>query len=166
MTTHPHGLAKALSLNRRRVSVVASALVLAVLTIGATSARAETTIPFEAQFQVTTCDVGGCGTGSVAQLGSAEVTITGIVLTPGTPCDGVTTEFLITLSGGTITLHLDGDACTPGSSGLFRVSGPFTITGGTGDFAGVSGGGTAHDVLPGSAAGLFHSQLGGSLTLP
>ena len=87
MTTHPHGLAKALSLNKRRMSVIASALALAVLAIGATSARAETTVPFQAQFQVTACDGGGCGTGSVAGLGSAELTISWIALTPGTPCE-------------------------------------------------------------------------------
>ncbi len=166
MMTHPHGLAKALSLNKRRMSVIASALVLSVLAIGVTSARAETTVPFQAQFQVTACDGGGCGTGSVAGLGSAELTISSITFTPGTPCERVTADFLITLSGGTITLHVDGDACTPGSSSLFRVDAPFTITGGTGAFAGASGGGTAHDVLPGSAAGLNHAQLGGWLTLP
>ena len=90
------------------------------------------------------------------------MTISSITLTPGTPCERITAR----LPDHPQRRH-DHAACSmvtparPEARACSACDAPFTITGGTGDFAGASGGGTAHDVLPGSAAGLNPRPAGG-----
>ena len=150
------------------IGLVLAALVMA----GVSSAKAATTVRFESQFELafdSSCGVGvlACGTGSVAGFGSASAITTSVSITPAPPCLAVTSNSTITFAGGTIAVRGDTLRCSPGEARMLLSKGTFTITGGTGDFAGASGGGMAHNVIPSPTVQPFiRSQLSGWLNLP
>lgn len=115
-------------------------------------------------------DLGSCGTaffcgnGTVAGFGSASfvLNVTGAP-TPSGRCEEVPATITVTLAGGAGTLDVSGTGlvCFPGRSGdapgalrsfgnPFRATGTFTVTGGTGAFAGATG--TVSGVLRGAGA--------------
>jgi hypothetical protein len=120
-----------------------------------------------------------CGEGVVAGFGRATSTleITGFAnFDPESACGDATLLRTITFASGTLTLSESGTVCFPGrsfftpgaSSGHSygnpaRISTTWTVTGGTGAFAGASGTGTDESKNAGDAG---HSTLAGTLTLP
>jgi len=115
----------------RRV-VIASLAAAALLAVGAGTgpAQATTTVQFRATFSEFPCGATFCGTGVVAQFGSASILFTTLIFTP--PCSQF--DATMTVAGGTLT---ETHGCP---------SETFTVTGGTGVFAGASGGGTVNCV--------------------
>ena len=89
--------------------------------------------------------VHGRGVGLATHLGrSTDVNDAGTVDFATTPCATVQTPLatLIGANGDTITVSLSGTACPTSVFGLDALSGTYIVTGGTGRFAGASGGGT------------------------
>lgn len=143
----------------------------ALCVAGASPAQATTTIRFEATFSISGVGCGAgvvaCGTGVVAQFGSASIVVTSQTTTPAPPCTSATVDATTTLAGGTIATTVEALRCSPGEAKLILSSGTFTITGGTGVFAGASGGGTIHSSVPRPGEPPFsRSELSGTLTLP
>lgn len=101
--------------------------------------------------------------GTVAGYGAATLTcsVTSITSIPGTSCFSATYDGTIALAAGsTLSLVANGIGCPAGNSGdalgssvsygnPISLSGRFAITGGTGVFAGASGGGTFLDYFAG-----------------
>jgi hypothetical protein len=96
-------------------------------------------------------------------------------LDPATACGDTTIRYTITLSSGagTLTVFGDGTVCFPGNSTFapgamksfgnpFRLTFTWTVTGGTGVFAGASGGGTGTSKGAGETG---HTELSGTITL-
>ena len=131
----------------------------ALLVAGAGPAQATTTVPFEATWSKVGCN-GLCGTGFVAQFGSASIVSVITSFTPGSPCFSFTAVETITVVGGTLTLSEVGSGCVLNATAATPTafSWTFTFTGGTGVFAGASGGGTGFHV--------GRTHLSGTLTLP
>ena len=138
----------------RRV-VIGSFAAAALLAAGAGAgpAQATTTVTFRATFSEFLCGATFCGTGVVAQFGSASILFTTLIFTP--PCEFDAT---ITVTGGTLK---ETHGC------LGEKGGPFTVMGGTGVFAGASGGGTVNCVnfMP-ALAHDTRCVYKGTLTLP
>ncbi len=159
---------------RRGIGGAAAAgLVIATLLLGSGPARAANAgVPFRAAFEgqiafTSETTVAWSGTGLGMQLGAA----TGggnIVLTGGDEsCPGgvanVHTATLTAADGDTLTLTGHDVGC-PISAYEFQGSGHWTVTGGTGRFAGVTGSGSvsAHANF---ATGAFTISWTGSLAL-
>jgi hypothetical protein len=118
-----------------------------------------------------------CGTGKVAGFGSATSTfeILTFDLDPATACGETTFRYTIMLSSGAGTLILTGDGtvCFPGNSFFapgamksfgnpFQLGFTWTVTGGTGVFAGATGSGTGMTKGAGESG---HTILSGTITL-
>jgi hypothetical protein len=165
------------------VSAVSCAAVFAVM---AAPASASTTSTLEATFQhhfgagvaPPPCPAGYfCETGTVAGYGEAtdRVRVTDITPVPGTECFDFTTMGTITLAdGSTLTYEGTGTRCPIGNShdapgayvsygNPYNITGAFTITGGTGVFAGASGSGTVIDYFAGDVEVTVFT---GTITLP
>ena len=168
----------------RRVLTLAVLAALAVLVI-APPASAET-VEFEADVQgffgirnSSPCPPGlDCGRARIEGFGKATRTLAITGFEPGVPpgCNSVTAveQMVLETDGSTLTLELEAAICTPGASGSaphtpqaqgdpFNATGTFTVIGGTGAFAGATGGGTLTSVGAGDAI-VIHYE--GTLTLP
>jgi hypothetical protein len=152
------------ALLKRRLSIL-SALCGAFLgLVLATPAGAGTTTSFESTFQLhlgrgvapLPCSVDFCAVGTVAGFGEATLSgdVTSFTPIPGTSfCANLTATGTITLAdGSTLSLMATGIECTTGNSrntfgslvsygNPFSIVGTYTVTGGTGVFAGASGSG-------------------------
>jgi hypothetical protein len=132
------------------------------------AASAQTVTAFQATVKsvdpmgnpTTSCTHSWCGTAKVAGYGAATWTFDALTLTsygdPTSQCATYTGigEFVLNDGGGTLSYSEGGNVCTPGHSvtavrkgnALFfnapwtDVTGPWMVTGGTGDFAGVVSG--------------------------
>jgi hypothetical protein len=118
-----------------------------------------------------------CGSGAVEGFGPATSTFEILSFTnldPETACADTIIRYTITLSsGGTLVLTETGVVCFPGNSTFapgasksfgnpFRLTATWTVTGGTGVFAGASGSGSAETRGAGEAG---HATLSGTITL-
>ena len=173
----------------RRMLVVVAGVVLA-LAVAAPAPAA--TSAFGASFQeffgrakahpcVAAPTVFTCGVGTVAGYGAATSTFEVLSFAdfdPATACGTATARRTITLAGGTGSLVLaeQGSVCfpgksffTPGAANGHSYGNPalldltWTVTGGTGVFAGATGSGTDSFRNAGDSG---HSDLAGTLTLP
>ena len=152
----------------RRHALIFASTLLVIVTL-ATSAGATVTVSFDAQFRQHfgrgvgassgPCDIAFCGSGQVMGYGDAELTI---IVTSADPialsgCDfalAVTGTATIQLTDGSrLVLDETGTYCLPGGSSSspgnffhsygnpWEIDATYTITGGTGAFAGATGGG-------------------------
>jgi hypothetical protein len=151
-----------------RRALIGLLAVVMLLAAGTGPAQASTTLRFEATFSefVSESLCGSdwptfCGTGVVAQFDSASIFSTGPLPNPDCTALSLRRELTITVAGGTLRL------CQ-----LLPV---FTVIGGTGVFAGASGGGTASGTVqtrvPASCIEPLllptcHIVYSGTLTLP
>jgi hypothetical protein len=169
---------------RKFVIIVSGVICAAVLAVVAAPASASTST-FEATFQQhygagvapLPCDVTFCSEGTVAGYGHATgaTTITSVRPVPGTSCIEFTATSTITLDdGSTLSLEASGIRCPVGGShdapghlisygNPVSTTGTFTITAGTGIFAGASGSGT---FLASFAGDVQVTELSGTITLP
>ena len=168
----------------RRIALLATVLATGVV-LFATQAAGAQTVTLDAHFQGTQTKTKNpcgsflffCGSGSVAGYGAADYllvpTASPVPLPNG--CSAVDAQVTVTLrdGSGSLTVAVQGTACFPGNSqqapgalksfgNPFTATGPFTVTGGTGVFAGATGSGTA--TLKGAGA---HNSVSatGTLTL-
>jgi hypothetical protein len=172
---------------KQLVVTAAGVLSAGLLAVVAAPASASTTSSFSATFQhhygagvaPPPCPTGYfCETGTVAGYGEAtdRSHITSITPIAGTECTDFTVTGTITLvaDGSTLTYEGSGTRCPVGNShdapgsqvsygNPYSITGAFTITGGTGVFAGASGSGTVVDYFAGDVE---VTVFMGTLTLP
>jgi hypothetical protein len=134
----------------RPVVVVFTALLMA----SPTQAIGASLVPFRATYHelvtfspcgATVVCVDARGVGQATHLGrSTSVNDAGTVDFETTPCATVQSPLasLIGANDDTITVSESGTGCPTNVFGLDVLTGTFTVTGGTGRFAGASGGGT------------------------
>jgi hypothetical protein len=126
-------------------------------------ASAQSTQQFKAQFHDSspTCPPGTdlCGKGLLKGFGAvtSTLTFTSVVPGPGASCVSGTADRVVTLDsdGSTLRLAVVGTICDQ------KVAGTFEIVGGSGAFAGATGGGT----LWGSTNGSDSVHYRGTITL-
>ena len=156
-------------------AVRASLISLALLVALVTPAFASTTSPFVGTFRETFGRGNApSGVGSLAGMGLATESF---LVTDSTPDDGCFLDGGITtisFADGDVVLREDNRLCTPGASGQAPGSqvsygnpvtwtGTYTITGGTGAYAGATGAGTAAGQLAGD---IIVIRYNGTITLP
>ncbi len=157
-----------------------------LLAVVAAPASASTTSSFQATFQrhfgagvaPPPCPTGyRCETGTVAGYGDAthQFQLTSVTPIPGSECIDFTVTGTITLADdSTLTYEGSGTRCPVGNShdapgsqvsygNPYSITGAFTITGGTGVFAGASGSGTVIDYFAGDVEVTVFT---GTITLP
>jgi hypothetical protein len=130
------------------------------------------------QKQVRVCgDLLPCGTTTIPGFGTATwriIPLPGEVVTRGCGPASAVVFLDLTSGGGGLVVEVEGQICFPGNSqnapGSLRswgnpltFAGTFTITGGTGVFAGASGSGTATLKAAGAR---IRARATGTLTLP
>jgi hypothetical protein len=163
-----------------RLSLLAVLLAL----VAAPSAGAQTTQSIDItlsshlgrQKQAQQCGLLACGTTTIPGFGTAAWTIAPRSEDVGRSCGtaSATVRFVLVSGAGQLDALVEGAICYPGNShnapGAARsfgnpltFAGTFTITGGTGVFAGASGSGTA--TLK-AAGALIRARATGTLTLP
>ena len=152
-------------MSRARRAFIGLLAAAALLVVGVGPAQAET-VRFEATFDESACEIpfpAVCGTGVVAQFGSA--TLGGFPDFPACIALSLRSEVIITVAGGTLTACQIGSAfASDGRRGV--LSGPFTVTGGTGVFAGASGGGNhTCEIISLGSTSIIRCQYSGTLTL-
>ena len=161
-------------------------LVLALAALVVPTASAATTSSFSVTFKEFfgrsaphPCAAFLCGEGVVSGYGPATSTLQITSFSnfdPATACGDTTLLRTITFANGTLTLSESGTVCFPGQSFFTpgassghsygnpaRISTTWTVTGGTGAFAGASGSGTDDNRNAGDGG---RSELRGTLTLP
>lgn len=133
-----------------------SALLALLSSAGAPRALAATQVPFTAQFSGAITfsptpsgfPVHVSGTGGGSHLGRSTNGGTVVLLNetnsecPTTGFVVLNTQTITAANGDRVFLTITDHPCPAGGPGLFSGSDPYTITGGTGRFAGASGGGT------------------------
>jgi len=130
---------------------------------GATTAHGQSLRAFEANaLQLTAvstvcngdvCDVVFEGNGTVNIMGPVTVTIDLVQDLSGYPCDPYTSEATFVGAGGSITISdVAGWVCPSATrSGFpFTIQGVSTVTGGTGEFSGITGSGADQGTIAGN----------------
>ena len=151
----------------------AAALVIATLMVGSGPAQAAgAEVPFTAKFAgqvgfTSETTAAWSGTGLALHLGTGAGAGAIVLAGSDDSCPGgvanVNTTTLTASNGDTLTLTSKDVAC-PVSPYEFHGSGHWTVTGGTGRFAGVTGSGSA-DGYANFATGAFTISWTGSLAL-
>ena len=160
----------------RNVSSTASALITSGGSSEATTNRALVTTPFQGNLEGTYSGSGVppiitvhvLATGTASHLGRFTLDSTHDV--DFRDFSGVGGAVLQAANGDTLTTTLLGRAEPQGTSGIFRIIETYTITGGTGRFAGASGEFVVDRLsLPGAAgpdSGTTSGSFEGTLSLP
>jgi hypothetical protein len=138
----------------------------ALVAAAAPATGAATTEPFRAELhEADVCAPGIdlCGKGVVHGFGQATTTLafTSVAPGPGDTCVTGTADRAIVLDadGSTLRLEIAGTICRQ------KIDGTYEVVGGTGAFAGASGGGTVRGIaIPGEPGDTVH--LVGTLTVP
>ena len=145
----------------RLLAVLAALVAAAVPTTGAAPTQ-----PFRAELhEADACAPGVdlCGNGVVHGFGQASTTLafTSFAPGPGETCVTGTADRAIALDrdGSTLQLEIAGTICRQ------KIEGTYEVVGGTGAFAGASGGGTVRGIaIPGEPGETVH--VVGTLLLP
>jgi hypothetical protein len=92
--------------------------------------------------------------------GSADASLV-VDFSPGfdAPCNVVDETTVFTFDAGTITIHSHHQDCPATIRPGPRITTTFTITGGTGDFAGATGGGAEHSAHAERAAVIYNGTI-------
>jgi hypothetical protein len=136
------------NMNSSRIGVLLSSLLLAVL-VGLVSPRQAWSEDHDFKatlvFRLTSVEqvddqifIQATGTGTSALLGPVTVSASVTQSAVGDPCSQYSGDFDLSASGGTIQIHIEGTVCPPPD----LISGAWSVTGGTGAFAGATGSGT------------------------
>ena len=163
-------------MTRKRHMLVVMLIAMGTIGIGANSASAAAghQVPFRASYSGTAAFTSATtalftGTGIASHLGRStnvnHITVTG----PATSCSGgfanINVETLTAANGDTHVLTGDHDEACPTGPNAVHGTGDWTVTGGTGRFAGATGQGT----FVGGAdfnKGTFSFQLTGTISAP
>jgi hypothetical protein len=163
-------------MTRKRHMLVMMLIAMGTIGVGAHSASAAAghQVPFRASYSGTAAFTSATtalftGTGIASHLGRSinvnHITVTG----PATSCSGgfanINVETLTAANGDTLVLTGPHDVGCPTRPGVVHGTGDWTVTGGTGRFAGATGQGT----FVGGAdfnKGTFSFQLTGTISAP
>ena len=164
-------------MTRKRHMLVVMLIAMGTIGIGANSASAAAghQVPFRASysgaatFNSATGTALFTGTGIASHLGRStnvnHITVTG----PATSCSGgfanINVETLTAANGDTLELRGPHDVGCPTRPGVVHGTGDWTVTGGTGRFAGATGQGT-FDGGANFNTGTFSFQLTGTISAP
>jgi hypothetical protein len=159
--------------NSIRGLIASLAIVAMFVSVGSMPASAADQVPFKSHFSGSLNYDGGAniqltGAGNAFKLGnstnSSAITIVGpAACTGGFAVHGV--ETLTAADGEQLTWTVDDDACPTATPGIYEISAAFTIAGGTGRFAGATGGGTI-ECLGNFANGTFDFTTTGTISRP
>jgi hypothetical protein len=137
-------------------------------------ASAASQIPFKGQFAGSftlpdQTDILLAGTGIATSLGQATSTGHIVIVGPSTCANGFAVQDTETLTatdeGDTITFSISSQACPTATPGVYEIKTPYTVTGGTGRFAGATGQGTA-DCFGNFNNDTFHFTMQGTISHP
>jgi hypothetical protein len=154
--------------------VAAFAAMAMVASVGLTPVSAAGQVPFKGQFSGSLSFAGPStillnGSGTASKLGNSTNASTVEVVGPAACANGFrvhSVETLTAADGDELTWTVDGDACpTDATLTVFRISGPYTVVGGTGRFAGATGSGTI-ECLGDFANGRFAFTVTGTVSQP
>ena len=163
-------------MTRKRHMLVVMLIAIGTIGIGANSASAAAghQVPFRASYSGTAAFTSATtalftGTGIASHLGRStnvnHITVTG----PATSCSGgfanINVETLTAANGDTLELRGPHDVGCPTRPGVVHGTGDWTVTGGTGRFAGATGQGT-FDGVADFNRGTFSFQLTGTISAP
>ena len=154
-------------------SLVASLAVMAMLVSGGlTPASAkEQQVPFKAHFSgdlsfTDASHIQLIGTGDASHLGRSTSNTTIANVGPAA-CEGgfavESEETLTAANGDQLRWTVDDEACPTATPMVFRISGAYTVVGGTGRFAGATGQGTI-DCLGDFVNGTFDFTVTGTIS--
>ena len=165
------------TMTRKRHMLVVMLIAMGTIGIAANSASAAAghQVPFRASYSGTAAFNSAAGTALFTGTGIAShlglsTNVNNITVVPGTTsCPGgfvnVNKETLIAANGDTLELTGPHDVACPTRPGVVHGTGDWTVTGGTGRFAGATGQGT----FDGGAdfnKGTFSFQLTGTISAP
>jgi hypothetical protein len=153
-------------------SLVASLAVMAtVVSVGLTPASAKEQVPFKAHLSgslsfTDESHIQLTGTGEASHLGRITNSSTVAIVGPAA-CEGgfavQSVETLTAANGDQLTWTVDDEACPTATPGVYRISGAYTVVGGTGRFAGATGQGTI-DCLGDFVNGTFDFTVTGTIS--
>jgi hypothetical protein len=160
----------------KRYMLVVMLIAMGTIGIGANSASAAAghPVPFRASYSGTAAFTSATtalltGTGIASHLGRSTNVNHITVIGPATSCPGgfanINVETLTAANGDTLVLTGPHDVGCPTRPGVVHGTGDWTVTGGTGRFAGATGQGT----FVGGAdfnKGTFSFQLNGTISAP
>src|SRR4051812_34342466 len=135
----------------RRLIATLAASGLVALVVASASAAADDTVRFEAQVnqvnqlsnscQARVCDIVFEGSGGANRMGRITFTIAVVQDFNIRPCNPYTGRVTFTGASGSITLSDQGTVCGQ-PAGPPTISSDWHVTGGTGEFQGITGSGT------------------------
>jgi hypothetical protein len=109
------------------------------------------------------------GAGNASKLGRSTNSSAVSIVGPAASCPGgfaIHGEETVTgANGDQITWTIDDDACPTDTPNVYRISATYTVTGGTGRFAGATGQGTI-ECLGDFANGTFDFTVTGTISRP
>jgi hypothetical protein len=160
---------------RNRHMLVVMPIALMAIVIGGSAASAETDhqIAFHGSYSGTAAFTSATtalftGTGTASDLGRSRnenhITLTGPASCPG-GFGNINVEKLIAANGDTLVLTGDHDQACPTGPNAVHGIGEWTVTRGTGRFAGATGKGT-FDGVADFDRGTFSFQLNGTISAP
>jgi hypothetical protein len=153
--------------------VASLAIAATLVSIGLAQASAAEQVPFSGHFSGSLSfpdpsHIQLTGEGNASQLGHStnNSSVTALPTTP--PCDGgfniLSVETLTAANGDQLSWTVVDAAC-PIADNVFQISATFTVTGGTGRFAGATGGGTI-ECVGDFANGTFDFTVTGAISRP
>jgi hypothetical protein len=156
--------------------LVATCAVTATLVlVGLRPASAASQVPFRGQFAgsftfVDASHLQLAGTGTASFLGRATSSGAIAFLGPAATCAGgfaIHDDETLTSTddGETVTFSVDSQACPTATPGVYEINTAYTVTGGTGRFAGATGQGTA-DCFGNFNNDTFHFTMQGTISRP
>jgi len=158
--------------NSIRGLIASLAIVAMFVSVGSMPASAADQVPFKSHFSGSLNYDGGAniqltGAGNASKLGnstnSSAITIVEFAECGGFVIHGV--ETLTAADGDQVTWIIDDVACPTGETDIYEISADFTIVGGTGRFAGATGGGTI-ECLGNFGNGTFDFTTTGTISRP
>jgi hypothetical protein len=161
---------------KRPIGKLIASLVLAAPLgfVGLMPASAASQIPFKGQFAGSftfpdQMDILLAGTGTAPFLGQATSSGHIVIVGPSTCTNGFAVQDTETLTstdeGDTITFSVTSQACPTATPGVYEIKTPYTVTSGTGQFAGATGQGTA-DCFGNFNNDTFHFTMQGTISHP
>lgn len=157
-------------MTRKLRMLVAMLIALGIIGMGANSAPAAgVQVPFSASYSGTAAtDLTFSGTGTATHLGRIANNGYAVITGPSSSClEGFANtnyQTLTAANGDSLTLTSSDEAC-PIGQGVYRGTGHYVVTGGTGRFSGATGQGT-FDGRADFTQGVFTFQLTGTISAP
>jgi len=144
-----------------------------IVSVGLAPASAANQVPFKSHFSGSLAldgvsNIQLTGSGNASKLGNST-NYSAITIVGPASCEGGFAvhgvETLTAADGEQLIWTVDDEACPTATTGIYQISGAFTIVGGTGRFAGATGGGTI-DCLGNFGNRTFDFTVTGTVSQP